>query len=1126
MNFCHLHLHNEFSFLDGYGSAKAYAKRAKELGFTHMGLTNHANIDGSIRFQDACKKEGIIPIHGCEFYIVPDEFQKIKGEKRGHITVLVKDEQGWQNLCQMLTIANLDGFYYRPRIGYKNFLEHCQGLVVLTGCSSSILLKDPSEKSLDFLSSLYEKIGSDLYLEVMPHQLDGQEKINILCLNLKDQTPEMKLVATNDCHYILPEDSEAQEVLLAIQTKAKWSDPDRFQFTIKGLLYLTDEQEMCDKFIAQNILSDGQIEEALDSTMEIAKKCKFQIAKKDISLPKLPIQNDVKSGDFIWDLAFAELHRIGDSWPAEKLELYAERLEEEWKLVNEKNFSRYFVIVWELVAWCKKNKILTGPARGSAGGSLLAYLLGITTAIDPIEYGLLFARFISPDRIDYPDIDIDFEDAKRHQIREHLESLYGKDHISSLSTFFTMKGRGCIRDVARVFDVPLSEVDEFAKTIDAGEEWGSGGSIESAAKDHWFCAKYPKIIELAIKLEGQVRGAGQHAAAVIVSGENLREGSRGNLVMRSEEAVANWDMKDSEYIGLMKLDILGLNTLSVLNEAKRLIELKQKEEFKFEEIPLDDDRVYQSLYEGKTNGVFQFSTRATTNLAKQIRAKNIFDLADIIALVRPGPSDSGMTDTYVKRRNENLKWDKKNSIYEEITKNTFGVVVYQEQVMEIINRVAGLSWQMADRIRKVIGKKRDAKEFKPYEDAFIQGCQKMKTLSKKEAIEFWEALQSHARYSFNKSHSIAYAIIGYWCCYLKLHNPTEFICAALTYGSENKKEDLIKEAASMGLKIIPPKIGISDAITWVAKEDSLYIPFIEIKGIGDAAARKCGEMKAKTVSFNKGFFWPSQKNDIAPKINNKKIDTLLNKIGAYSKESPEDLSEYFSFKIPTDKPKIHTTLKQLFPAYDGKSNWHTLDFTKPLPGESLIYEKSFVPKKSLTRCGDCSLRKECKAPVPSSPGVFNLAIIGEGPGKEEDEAGKGFVGRSGKMLWDELDFYGLTRTDFHVGNGEKCYPAQSRTPNAEQLKICSEKWLFPELKEINCKLVLAFGNTGLQVFAGKKSGITLASGTTEWCEKANAWICYCVHPSFVLHQDNSENRKLFKDGIANFINKIGLLQPE
>jgi len=597
----------------------------------------------------------------------------------------------------VLTKANIDGFYYKPRIGFKSLLENHEGLVILTGCAASFL---NLPKGKEFFEALVLD-KADMYLEVMPHLSDEQKAINNLCIELSEKY-SVPIVATNDCHYIKESDAIAQEILLAIQTKAKWGDPKRWRFNIDGL-FLRSANQMREAFNLQGVFTPEEIESALDWAEDIFQKCSgFRIEKQDISLPKVPGYENEDPGDFIWNLAESKLREISLDWSDEKFNQYADRLQEEWTLINKKGFSPYFLIVWELVGWCKKNEIMIGPGRGSVGGSLLAYLLNITS-VDPIKYKLLFSRFIAEDRLDYPDIDIDFEDRKRHLIREHLEALYGKNHIASLSTFMSMKGRGTVRDVARVFDLPAFEVDEFAKTIIESTE-NEEGAIEEAFKSELgqaFKEKYYGVCASMLLLEGQIRGCGQHPAAVIVSSQNLKEGDRGNLIIRSDEPVCNWDMPDAEYVGLMKLDILGLNTLSVLNETKRLIEDRTGEKFIFEDISLNDQGVYQQIYEGNTVGLFQISTWALTNLAKKIRATNINELSDIIALVRPGPMDSGMTDEYIARKNSGT-WTKKNSIYEEATKNTYGIIVYQEQIMEVINKVAGLPYVEADKIRKII----------------------------------------------------------------------------------------------------------------------------------------------------------------------------------------------------------------------------------------------------------------------------------------------------------------------------------------------------------------------------------------------------------------------------------------
>lgn len=1109
--FSHLHVHTEYSLLDGVGKAIDWIKKAKRLGQTHLGITNHGNIDGLIQFQTIAKKEGIKPILGCELYVVPDMFDK-KNKQRFHITTLIKNETGFQNLCKMLSLANLKGFYYKPRIDYQSILDHCEGLVFLSGCSKTALM---DVGGFEFLLQFYKQIKGDFYLEIQPHNFEQQKQVNVECINVHNDLG-CKLVATNDCHYINEEDDILQEVLLAIQTKAKWDDPNRFKFQIKGL-HLRSEKEMYKAFLKQGILNEGQIEHALNNTMEIAKKCEnFEIKKKDIWLPKIKgIEDEKNYLKKICDEGYKKL--LYKDWMTDRDPVYEERFNEEFELIKKKKFIRYFLIVHELIEWCKLNDITIGPGRGSAGGSLIAYLMGITT-IDPIKYNLLFSRFIDEGRNDLPDIDIDFQDDKRHLVREHLEELYGKNNISSVSTFMKMKGRGVIRDVSRVFDIPLREVDAFAKTIiDDGD-----GSIQTAINQtdegKYFQRKYSQVADLAIKLEGQIRGVSQHAAALIISAEDLTQGTRGNIAIRSNLEVINWDKDDAEFLGLMKLDVLGLNTLTVLNATRKLIKQNHDRNIIFEKIEPDNQQIFEMLSKGETVGVFQFSTWPMTKLAKEIKISNFNDMVAAIALVRPGPADSGMQADYVLRKH-GKKWQKKHKIYEEITKNTFGLIVYQEQIMQVISKVAGLSYSTADKIRKIISKKRDIKEFEQYREMFVNGCKEQETLSIKEADEFWLALEKHASYSFNFSHSTEYAMIGYWTAFCKLYYPAEFISSNLTYGVEGQKEKLVEEAERLGLKVILPKVGISDSFKWIVKDKNLYVPFIEIKGVGDKTAEKFATYKSNsnTIKTNKqiGFFNLKTELPTTEKITSS--EKTLREIGAFGEEPTGDLSHYFSFKITASKEKELPNLKKIN-ANIPLNKLFSLDIEKDQV-KGLIQENRYQNPKVLY-CEDCELRKECKRPVMPSKGIYNIMIVGETPGRRENEEGKGFIGKSGNLLWDSLSSYNLIRRMFHVTNVIKCYPSSTKTPTPENIKKCGI-WFDDEIKNLRPKFCLALGNIALKYFKDEDGGIMKLCGTTEWIEDKKMWVCWGLHPSTVLR--NPQNKQLFENGIKNFVDKINLL---
>ena len=1044
---------------------------AKSQGQTHLSLTNHSNIDGLLTFQSAADKAGVKPIMGCEFYIVKDLFDKTdKG--RFHITALIKNEKGFQNVCKMLTMANLKGFFHKPRIDFERFLKNCEGLVVLSGCSSSPIT---TLEGHNFISDLNVKIPGDVYLEVMPHFFNSQFIINRKCLEVAQEL-NLELVATNDCHYINEDDANLHEVLLAIQTKAKWEDHKRFRFEMTGL-HLRSEEEMKDAFLKQDILTKIQISMAMRNTMEIAKKCSsFRIKKKDVWLPEVKLKSGEDEISRLKELCEEGSQRRYGKTLAES---HYKRFCEEFELIKSKKFVRYFLLVHELISWCKDNGIMTGPGRGSVGGSLIAYLIGITN-VDPIEHNLLFSRFIDENRIDLPDIDLDFEDSKRYLVRQHFEELYGKNHVASVSTFMKMKGRAVVRDVARVFDVPYDDVDAFAKSIidEENENNSVRNAVDNTQEGFALSRKYPKVVDYAVRLEGQIRGVSQHAAALIISAEDLTEGTRGNLAMRSEQEVVNWEKDDAEYMGLMKLDVLGLNTLSVLNEARRLIKENHDKNVDFEKIKTDNRQIFEMLSRGETVGVFQFNTWATTKLVKQVGVKRFMDMSDVLALVRPGPLDSGMTEDYIRRK-DGVKWQKKHRIYEKVTKDTFGLVVYQEQVMEVINKVAGLPYTTADKIRKIIGKKRDAKEFKPFEDAFVEGCQKEETLSVEEAKEFWEALQNHARYSFNKSHSVEYSMIAYWCAFLKLYFPAEFLCANLTYGSEGKKDELVKEVRRLGLNIVLPKIGVSDAFKWVVKGGNIYVPFIEIKGVGQKMAQEIATYKP----HGEGLFFELGRAPLPGKAGK-----IVEEIGANGNPPKEGFEKYFSFDVSDYHQEEKCTIHQM--------KYRNID---------------------LVFCKDCGLRKEAKSPVLPSCGIYNVMIAGEAPGKDEDEKGRGFVGKAGDFLWTHLFAYGITRRQVHVTNICKCYPGSISTPKAEHIEACS-KWLDEEIKMTGTKLCFALGNTALKYFKGVDGGITKLCGTTEWIESKKIYVCWGIHPSAVLR--NPSNKSLFDEGVKNFVNQI------
>jgi uracil-DNA glycosylase family 4 len=755
-DFVHLHLHDQFSVLDGYGSAKQYCERAKELGFKALALTNHGNIDGCIRFQKECKKNGIKPIFGAELYMVPDLSVKEKGEKRAHITVLARNRTGWENICKMLTVANINGYFYRPRIDPELLLDNCEGIVVGTACASSFM-NWPRGAGMTLVNKLKKK-GTYVYFEVMPIDMDMQRKLNIDLVE-KSEFYKIPLVATNDCHYIMAEQKKVQEVLLAIQTKKKWNDPKRWKFSVDTLfLQSTDEMESYFEKFGGIDKADYQV--AMQNSKMIADMCNLELEAIPVELPEVDIvkYSGMEPNDCFIKLIMDgwELRKNKHPWITEDKEPeYMERLMEEVDIICRLGFAAYFLIVYELINWCKENDVMTGPGRGSVGGSLVSYCMGITQ-VDPLKYGLVFSRFISEARIDLPDIDMDFEKSRRMDVIEHLKDLYGEYNIIGISNFMSMKGKSALKDAARVFDIPKAEVEKASDAIvtrsggDMRSDFTITDAFETFEDGIKFKQKYPEVAQLAIELEGQIRGHGRHAAGICISKTDLRDGANCNWAKRSDTLCANWDKKDSEYNGLMKLDVLGLQSLDVLHQAQKLIEKNHGVFIDYEDITLDDPDTLEEFNRGNCVGIFQFNGNSIMRFCRDIGISEFEDIVALNALHRPGTLKSGTIHQYKDRKHGREPVTYPHPLIESITKPTQGIILYQEQVMRLMFECGGLPWRTTDTIRKAVSKSQGEAQLNKFKDDFVQGCLKTKTLSEKEANDIFETIKSFGAYGFNK----------------------------------------------------------------------------------------------------------------------------------------------------------------------------------------------------------------------------------------------------------------------------------------------------------------------------------------------------------------------------------------
>lgn len=1079
--------------LDGYGKAEEYAKRARKLGYKYLACTDHGNIDGLITFQKQCEENGITPILGCEAYLIED---KSKNKERGHICFWVKSNLGFKNLCTMLSIANLENFYRRPLITYQNLLDYHRGLIIGTACLNSFIHQ---ENGIKFFREIKKLKPEEVYAEIMINEMEEQKAHNKKIIRLAKET-NTPIVFTHDCHYVRKGEATYQEMMLAIQRKAKWEDKNRWRFEATNL-YLLNPKEV------QKIATENNFPpEYLSNSIKIAEQCNgFKIPKRKISLPRIEgIKNEAK---FLKELCLEKL----DQQFGRDNEVYYSRLKKELDLILKKKFESYILIVWELCNWCRENKIMIGPGRGSVGGCLIAYLLGITS-IDPIKYNLLFERFIAEDRIDFPDIDLDFERSKIDLIRQHLEDRYGVENVAGISNYSTFKARSSVQDVARVFGIPLSEVNYFTKFIEDDELLSQEEMLETAIATQAgseFNQQYPQVIQYARKITGRIRNYSQHAAAMVIAPGKIDSSGRCTLIRGKKDVKINWNKYDIEHVGYIKLDVLRLRLLSIIGMTLEQIKRKTGGEIDLNTIDMNNRNIFDQIQQNHNEGVFQLNTWSTKKLLEKMKVQNFESLIHCVALVRPGPNESGITDQYIERQ-KTKKWEKKHSVYEALTSETFGLVIFQEQIMAVISEVAGLPYSTADKIRKVISKKRERKYFAEYEQSFLDGCKKQKLFSAKEAEEFWEALLFFSRYGFNKAHATGYAILAYWCAFLKFHYPIEFISSALTYGAKEKKEDLIQEAYRLGLYVIPPKVGRSNPTLWLSEDNNLLVPFNEIIGLGEVKARKAAiPPHLEKIQGKLKFF--TMQNFVSK--HSGKLGELLERINAYSEDNlPNDAKKLFDFEIRPKPEKIKKLLKKNIEnqnlAFILNGDIEVVrEYCKPV-----IFSREKVQTYVNMDCECCNLHLNSGYPINPTPGSKNIMIIGEAPGKAEYALKKPFVGKSGKLLWKYLA--PLKRDFFHVTNTVKCFPANSKIEN-EHIQICTKNYLEKEINSENPKIILAIGNKALNFFTGKEKGIVELSGKILWNEQYNCFVCYLLHPAAVLRNEEIYLEK-FKESIQNF----------
>jgi DNA polymerase-3 subunit alpha len=886
--FTHLHLHTDYSLLDGACDVDKLLKHVEGMGQKAVAMTDHGNIYGAIQFFDAAKKYDINPILGCELYICQKEDHRAdpQGDRYHHLLVIAENDEGYRNLVRITSEASLHGFYRKPRISKKFLAEHSKGLIGFSGCLAGELCEHLTKDNYDAARTTakqYEDIfgRGNFFLEIQDQGLELEKKIHANLFRLEKDL-DIPLIATNDSHYIGHDDHHAHDVLLCVQTGSTIHDEKRFRFD-GDQFYVKSAEEMLNVF--------SQTPEVVARTMQFAERCHVKLNKVENPFP----QFDVPAG-FTIDSYFEKICREGFRHRLETsvrhlrdsgnlrhtTEEYEQRLQREIDCIQAMKFSGYFLIVWDFIRYAKEQDIPVGPGRGSAAGSLVSYVMGITD-VDPLQGDLLFERFLNPERVSMPDIDIDFCMNRRSEVIDYVTRKYGREQVAQIITFNTMAAKASIKDVGRALAMPYGEVDKIAKLIPAT----IGMTIDEALKEseplqqvYENDPQIRELIDIARRLEGLARGAGIHAAGVVIASEpltNLVPLSRG----KNDEIVTAYDMKAIEKIGLLKMDFLGLTTLTVIHEALRLIKVNLGIEIDMETISLDDKQTFaQVFHRALTSGVFQFESSGMRDVLRRYRPETIADLTALNALYRPGPIQGGMIDDFINR-----KWGREPVQYElpeleTILKETLGVIVYQEQVMQISNVLAGYSLGEADLLRRAMGKK-DPAEMARQRNRFVQGALDKK-FPQKTIEHIFELMERFAGYGFNKSHSAAYALLAYHTAYLKTHYAKEFMAALLT--SEVSKPDnvvkYIKECREMGISVEPPDVRTSDA-DFTPHGEAIRFGLAGVKNVGQNAIASILQVRSQLVQEGKTFssFWDfCERIDL--RVMNKRVLESLIKSGA------------------------------------------------------------------------------------------------------------------------------------------------------------------------------------------------------------------------------------------------------
>jgi len=861
MGFVPIHNHSDYSLLDGASQVSKIVERANDLGMDSIALTDHGVMYGVLELVKNCKKFGIKPIIGNEMYIINGSIDdpQPKKEKRYHLVVLAKNLVGYKNLVKLTSISHLKGMrgrgiFSRPCIDKRLLKKYKEGLIISTACLGGeipqAILRDRLDVAENTASWYKEQFGSDFYLEIQDHGSVEDRIVNVEIVKIGKKLG-IKVIATNDAHYLSKRDVEAHDALLCILTGKLISEQKRLRYT--GTEYIKSEEEMLGLF--NDHIEAEVIKEAVNNTNEISEKVEeFELFGK-YRMPKYPLSHNQKAIDYLKDVSETGLlKRLGKSFYGDISETYKNRLSTELKIIEDMGFPDYFLVVWDYIKFARDNQIPVGPGRGSAAGSLVAYSLQITN-IDPVKHGLLFERFLNPARKSMPDIDTDFCIDRRNEVIDYVTEQYGEDKVAQIITFNKMTSKAVLKDVARVLDIPYGESDKLAKLIPVvrGKPYKLNEMIDSNTPSTEFREKYindPKVkrwIDLAIRIEGTNKTYGVHAAGVVIASEPLD-----NLVplQRNNEGqiITQYSMDDIESLGLLKMDFLGLKNLTMIEKTVSLIESSTGEKINIDTLPENDNKTFDLIGRGDLEGIFQLESSGMKQVVKDFKPSSLEDISSILALYRPGPLDAGLIPKFIKRKNGNEKIDFPHPFTESILNETYGIMVYQEQIMKIAQDLAGYSLGDADLLRRAMGKKK-VSEMVKHRNIFVEGSMK-KGVEKKIANDLFDQMVLFAEYCFNKSHSTAYGAVTYQTAFLKAHFPVAYMAALLTVnsGSTDKMQRYISNCYSMGIEVISPSINLS-GIDFTIKKNQILFGLSAIKNLGDSAIRNIIENRKQFGYF-------------------------------------------------------------------------------------------------------------------------------------------------------------------------------------------------------------------------------------------------------------------------------------